>query len=214
LEGAAPICHDRSVAVRYDDEMVSVPRAVRFPVELEPPAGFDPERIDTWPRVEGRLEVVEGRLLFMPPCGDLQQDTAADVVYVLKSWARERDDFVIAGNEAGIHLGGDSRGADAAVFRRDAAAKYTGGFRRVAPVLAVEVAGEGEDEAALGEKARWYLDHGADAVWLLFPTTREAVVIDMGGATRHRADDRLREIASLPGLAPKACELFEQITRP
>lgn len=194
--------------------MVSVPRAVRFPVELDPPAGFDPARIDTWPKVEGRLEFVEGRLLFMPPCGDLQQDTAADVVYVLMSWARGQDDFVVAGNEAGIRLGGDSRGADAAVFRRDPAAGYTGGFRRVPPVLAVEVAGEDEDEAALAEKARWYLDHGAEAVWLLFPRAREAIVVDGGGATRHRADDRLREVASLPGLAPKASELFEQITRP
>ncbi len=59
---------------RYD-ETITLPRAVRFPVELVPPHGFDAESLETWPRVVGRLEWVNGRLLYMPPCGDRQQDT-------------------------------------------------------------------------------------------------------------------------------------------
>jgi len=39
-----------------DVETVPVPGSVRFPVELTPPDGFDPARLETWPRVEGRLE--------------------------------------------------------------------------------------------------------------------------------------------------------------
>ena len=64
---------------RYD-ETITLPRAVRFPVELLPPEGFDAERLETWPRVAGRLEYVEGRLLFMPPSGDVQQDVVTDVI--------------------------------------------------------------------------------------------------------------------------------------
>ena len=49
-----------------------LPGTVRYPVELVPPDGFDPARVETWPRIDGRLEWVEGRLLFMPPCGERQ----------------------------------------------------------------------------------------------------------------------------------------------
>ena len=67
------------VAARYE-ETITAPRTVRLPVELLPPDGFDPARLETWPSVAGRLEFFEGRLLYMPPCGDVQQDTVTDVV--------------------------------------------------------------------------------------------------------------------------------------
>jgi len=99
-------------------ETIPVPGSVRFPIELEPPAGFRPEEPETWPRVEGRLEWVEGRLLYMPPCGDVQQLVAASAVGILVPWGRERPGFVVGGNEAGMLLAGDVRGAEAAVWRR------------------------------------------------------------------------------------------------
>jgi hypothetical protein len=43
------------------------------------PDPFDPAHAERWPAVAGRLEFVGGRLLFMPPCGELQQQTAIDV---------------------------------------------------------------------------------------------------------------------------------------
>jgi len=82
-----------TIAERYE-ETIPVPRAIRFPVELIPPEGFDPERLETWPQVEGRLEYVNGRLLYMPPCGALQQDTVTDVVATLAAWrARMRSSW-------------------------------------------------------------------------------------------------------------------------
>src|SRR5207244_2055070 len=71
-----------------DEETIQVPASVRFPVELTPPDGFDPARLETWPRVEGRLEWVEGRLLYMPPCGKMQEHTVADLVTTLGIWVR------------------------------------------------------------------------------------------------------------------------------
>jgi len=55
------------------------PETVRYPVELVPSGGFDPARVETWPRIDGRLEWVEGRLLYMPPCGERQALTVTDV---------------------------------------------------------------------------------------------------------------------------------------
>jgi len=76
-----------STLSRYD-EAISLPRAVRFPVEMLPPEGFDADTLETWPKVVGRLEYVDGRLLFMPPCGDFQQDTVTDVAITLGAWVR------------------------------------------------------------------------------------------------------------------------------
>lgn len=196
-----------------DEETVQVPGAVRFPVELTPPEGFDPERLETWPRVDGRLEWVAGRLLYMPPCGDRQQDTVSDVVFTLMGWARAHPEFVVATNEAGIRLGDDTRAVDAAIWRRVDIGGYHGGLRRVPPLLAAEVAGRDDREPELREKARWYLDAGVPVVWLVLPEERQVVVVTQAGETRYRVGERLPVDPRLPGLAPRVDELFVQVAR-
>jgi Uma2 family endonuclease len=81
-----------SVASKYL-ETVTLPGAVRFPVELRPPEGFDAGKLETWPKVSGRLEFIDGRLLYMPPCGDIQQETVTDVVIALGTWVRQHREF-------------------------------------------------------------------------------------------------------------------------
>ncbi len=62
-------------------EITYVPRiGVAIPLALPIPDGFDAGRPETWPPVEGRLEYVTGRLLFMPRCGAPQAKTVTDVV--------------------------------------------------------------------------------------------------------------------------------------
>jgi hypothetical protein len=89
---------------------------VRFPVELRAD-GVVPDVPSTWPALEGRLEYVGGKLLYMPPCADYQQDVAMDVAYALRSWSEGRPGFIVGGNEAGMRLGGSVRAADVAVWR-------------------------------------------------------------------------------------------------
>src|SRR5947208_7848377 len=89
----------RPAPIDVDEATIPVPGTVRFPVELTPPDGFDPARLETWPRVEGRLEWVGGRLLYMPPCGDRQQYTVADVVATLIIWVRAHPEFAVGTNE-------------------------------------------------------------------------------------------------------------------
>lgn len=199
------------VAARYE-ETISIPRAVRFPIELVPPDGFHPERIETWPAIVGRLEFVEGRLLYMPPCGDLQQDTVTDVVITLGSWVRAHPELVLGTNEAGMRLGGSTRAADAAVWRRADVGVPTGGLRRHPPVLAVEVAGAAEEpEALLQTKARWYLAAGVRVVWIVLPESREVVVVSGAGERRLGAADVIPSDADLPGLSVPVADLFRQI---
>jgi Uma2 family endonuclease len=198
----------------YED-VVPVPRiAIDLPLELPPPPGFDPTCAETWPAVEGQLEYVDGKLLFMPPTGDEQQYTCLDLYGVLSHWLDSHPDFRVGGNEAGMVLGGATRGADAAVWRRVDTTEVTGGFQRVPPVLAAEVAGKYDEDDALRAKAKWYLDHGVEIVWLVFPKRREVQVLTAAGEATFRLGEQLSEHPALPGLAPVVDALFRQLSRP
>jgi Uma2 family endonuclease len=192
-------------------EEVNVPRAaVQFPLRVPLPPDFEVARLETWPHVNGRLEFVGGELWFMPPCGEEQQLTAADVATELGIWRRAHPEFAVGANEAGVLLGGDLRGAEALVFRR---ADLRGGRQvpRVPPILAVEVCGRDDSIDSLRTKARWYLDHGVAIVWILEPRTREVVVIDERGERNHGPGGTVPEDPRLPGLAPKVDDLFRQV---
>lgn len=154
-----------SMAWGPDSETIPVPAAVRFPVELMPPPGFCPNDPATWPAVDGRLEYVDGRLLYMPPCGAVQQAVAASVAGVLDRWLDDHPDFFVGANDAGMMFGRDVRGTEGAVFWRDALGPISGGYSRVPPILAVEVAGREEGEPELRVKAAWYLSRGVRVVW-------------------------------------------------
>ena len=195
-----------------DEETIPVPGSVRFPVELTPPPGFVPARLETWPRVAGRLEWVAGKLLYMPPCGERQSWTVADAVGTLFNWARAHPGFVLGTNEPGILLRDDVRAADAAIWRRANARPASPGVARVPPLLAVEVAGRDEGEAELRQKARWYLDVGVAVVWILLPKEREVLVVTSAGESRHRMGERLLPDPGLPDLAPAVDELFRQVS--
>lgn len=188
-------------------EVVPVPRAlVRFPLTFAPGRSFSASKAGKWPRVPGRLEFFDGRLHYMPPCGEEQAAVAANVVFLLVAWAREHSGFEVGGNEAGMLLGGAVRGADAAVWKAQGRRRTTG-FRRKPPILAVEVGGEDEDEDALRDKADWYLAHGVETVWLVLPEAAEVVVIT-GRAEKRCATGRLPAPASMPGFCPAITELW------
>ena len=185
---------------------------LRFPVAVRPPRGFKPEKPETWPALEGRLEFHDGRLLYMPPCADEQADVVFSVTQVLGPWLKKNRAFVGSTNEAGMILAGSVRAADAALWRRaDLADQVRGTLRRVPPVLAVEVGGQDEDEAALREKATWYLDRGVRIVWLILPKGRQVVVLTTNGSTKHTSGERLAATPVLPGLAPAVKDFFEQL---
>ncbi|HEY3352032.1 MAG TPA: Uma2 family endonuclease [Polyangia bacterium] len=186
---------------------------VRFPIELVPPEGFRPDDLSTWPRLEGRLEYVNGRILYLPPCGDVQAEACADLMYLLATWVHAHPAFVAGGGEAGMTLGGDVRAAEGAIWRRADLGPPTGGLRRVPPLLAAEVAGREEGERELRAKARWYRDAGVATVWLILPRTRDVVVVAAQGESRHGRGARLPAPTGLPELTPEVADFFVQLER-
>lgn len=193
-------------------------RAERFPVELPVPETFCVDDPASWPAIPGRLEFIEGRLLFMPPCGGVQQVVAVSVAVLLDHWVEQRiaeghDDFVVGGNEAGMLLAGEVRAADAALWRRGdiAPGEIPAGYFQVPPVLAVEIAGNHEDEAALTDKAAWYLQCGVQTVWVVLPDAREVLFIKRN--QRFRCHDRqtMPDDVALPGLQLDVARFFRRL---
>ena len=88
---------------------------------------------------------------------------------------------------------------------------HDGKFRRVPPVLAVEIQGELEDEESLRTKARWYLVHGVEVVWLLFPMDLRVTVLTNRAEHVATVGDSLPPHPALPELAPPVDELFAQV---
>jgi Uma2 family endonuclease len=196
----------------FYDESITLPRAVRFPIELIPPRGFDPEQPRTWPQLTGRLEYVDGRLLYMPPCGEAQQYTVTDVVITLGTWVRAHPEFVLGTNEAGMRLRDSTRAADAALWRRADVGSVRRGLPRVPPVLAVEVAGDDEDEQDLRDKAAWYLGAGVRVVWIVLPEVRAVLVITSSGERRYGKGEMLAPDSALPNLTPTVDDFFVQLS--
>jgi len=192
-------------------ETILVPGSARLPLELNLPDGFDPRRLETWPRVDGRLEWVAGRLLWMPPCGQRQSATAGDVALVLGNWARTHPDFCFGTNEPGVILGEDVRAADAAVWRRSDIDPRWPGLSSATPVLAVEVGGRDERVSALRVKAHAYLAHGVTVVWVVLPEERQVVVLTSDGETVLHPGERLPRHPSLPDLTPRVDDLLRQV---
>jgi Uma2 family endonuclease len=126
------------------------------------------------------------------------------------AWRRDHPDFVVGVNEAGMILGEDVRAADGAVWRRDALGRNTGGFPRVAPILAVEIAGRDDTVELLRDKARWYLGHAVAVVWILIPATRSALVVTALGESAVPPEGRIPAHPDLPGLEPSLRDLFRQ----
>jgi Uma2 family endonuclease len=184
---------------------------VVFPVELARPDGFDAARPETWPRLDGRLEYVRGRLLYMPPTGANQSRTVFDVAMAFAAWARSHPEFSVCANEVGMKLGDDVRAADVAVWRSEDVGAGND-IARLPPVLAIEVAGRDDTEQILLDKARWYLDRGVATVWILLPAERAAIAVTPRGETR-RTEGRMPAIGELPDLIVAVSDLFRQVSR-
>ena len=163
-----------------------------------------------------RRELVNGRVIEMPPHGFLHGEIAGKIWRRLVEHVERVGGGRVAVGDVGFVLSvpGDPqrvRAPDVAFISEGRLFEIGSleGFVVGAPDLAVEVLSPSEASLDVHEKVRDYLDAGTKLVWLVAPQARTATVYRPDGSTRLLRDaDALDGEYLLPGFSVPLAELF------
>lgn len=163
-----------------------------------------------------RYELVQGRLVRMPPTGYEHGRIAANLIGLLQPFVRERRLGAVLSSETGFILSHEGDldtvlAPDLAfVSNARAPSHEVPGFARLAPDLVAEVASPGQTRAQLDAKARLYLVTGVRVVWIVWP---EARAVDVwregeGSSVRQTEGEDLDGGVVLPELTIPVADIF------
>ena len=166
------------------------------------------------------FELVEGRLVRMPPAGFDHGTLEVDLGSVLRSFVLRHSLGSVATGDAGFTLSRPGEpdtvlGADVAFVRAEQlpprGSQERRGFLRLAPDLVVEVASPDQYHPEMAEKARIWLAAGVRLLWLVWPRYQQVEVwrpgSDIPVATLGSAD-ALDGLDVVPGFLYPVSRLF------
>lgn len=164
----------------------------------------------------GKMELVRGKIVVMPPTGPIHGERSADLVYFLAPFIRGTGIGRLR-TETGYWLGADPdyiRAPDLSFVSEARAIRETlrDGFVDGPPELAIEVISPTNREREILEKVEDYLLAGVRRVWAVRPE-RSTITVHRNGEDRSvfargdtlGSDDAGFEVA---GFALKLSELF------
>ena len=164
---------------------------------------------------ERHLDLVEGRVIEMPPSQVPHGFYAQNIGARLWLYARARRRGYVCSNDSGVILGRDPdtvRGPDVMYFDdgKSAAEIAAAGYAETPPVLAVEVLSPTDRPGRVARKVAQYLRAGVRIVWTVDPEVREVTVHLAGGEVRgFGPEDTLPGGDELPGFECRVSEFFE-----
>jgi Uma2 family endonuclease len=156
-----------------------------------------------------RYELVQGRLVRMPPTNLEHSDICGTLYLALRAHVDAHDLGRVIMPETGFIVSDPAEpdtvlAPDLAFVKAgrlpDPGAEPTRAFPRLAPELVVEVASPSQRRPELAAKARLWLSAGTTAVWVVWPAVREVDVWLSGrsDATTLHSDDTLEGWDILP----------------
>lgn len=163
-----------------------------------------------------RRELVNGRIIEMPPAGGIHGKIVSTIVWFLVDYNRRTGAGEVVSSDTGfvLNVPGDTervRAPDAAFISRSrvAGGRLSESFIPNAPDLAVEVLSPSETGPDIQQKVRDYFDAGSRLVWLIAPQARTVTVYRADGSARLLRDhDTLEGEDVLPGLSFPLGDLF------
>jgi Uma2 family endonuclease len=188
----------------------------------EPVPDVGPVTVDellTWPDDGSRYELVEGRLVRMPPTGGEHGGIAGTLIVALGAWVLPRHLGRVLAAETGFQLApGTVLAPDLAYVRAaNVPAPQSPDRQRfwpLAPDLIAEVASPGQTQSELDTKARAWLAAGVRLAWVVWPHTKQVDVWqpDAQGDSRLTVTlapgDSLDGLDVLPGFTYPVADLF------
>jgi Uma2 family endonuclease len=170
---------------------------------------------DTW-----RFELVQGRLVRMPPTGYEHGNVALNLLRAVDGFVEANGLGSVSPPETGFLL--SRRGEPDTVLAPDLAFVSAArtpvrgspdwkGFPRLAPDLVVEIASPSQGQLELAAKARLWLSAGVRLVWIVWPVIHQIDVWQPGAdepAYALEETDQLEGGDVLPGFTCPVARLF------
>jgi Uma2 family endonuclease len=165
-------------------------------------------------------ELVEGRLVRMPPAGFDHGDIEFGLGGALRAFVEAAKLGRVVGGEAGFRLSRPGEpdtvlGADVAFVRAERlpprGSDERRGFPRLAPDLVVEVASPDQHRAEMAAKARTWLAAGVRLLWVVWPASRQVDLWRPGGEAPTATlgpGDSLDGLEVVPGFRYPLAQLF------
>jgi Uma2 family endonuclease len=163
-----------------------------------------------------QYELVEGRLVRMPPPGGEHGEIALELAGALRDWVKPRGLGRVLAAETGFQLGPDTvLAADAAFVRADRVPARDSADRkkhwRLAPDLVAEVVSPRQKRDDIEAKVREWLDAGVRLAWVVWPDAQQVDVWRPGAAQPVQTlgtGDALEGLDVLPGFTYPLADLF------
>ncbi len=163
---------------------------------------------------EGRLELVRGEVIEMPPTGFEHGDIAAELAMLLRQYVIAHKLGKVVTADVGFHLQRDPdivRAPDVAFVANDAipTGEARSRFIQGPPTLAVEVVSPSDTASDIIERVEDYLRAGAKLVWVIYPSRQQVVEYrSLDQARILRAGDRLDGGDVIPGFSCAVGDIF------
>ncbi|WGZ95246.1 MAG: Uma2 family endonuclease [Candidatus Thiothrix putei] len=159
------------------------------------------------------VELVKGKLRDMPPTGYEHGETESDIAFHLKSFLRQHKLGKVMTGEVGIFIrrNPDSiRAADVLFISHERLQQVQSkSYLDVAPELVVEVLSPHDSWVDMAEKLEEYFAIGVLQVWFANPRNKTLQVFtSVTDSVLLRGEDRLPEMAFLPGFSLKVSEIY------
>jgi Uma2 family endonuclease len=162
-----------------------------------------------------RTELVNGKVIEMPPPGILHGYVAANIGGILREFVRAHGLGRVIGNDSGVitrRQPDNVRGPDVSYFSYARLPKgpIPEGYASVMPELVFEVKSPSDRWSAITTKAGEYLNAGVVCVCVVDPETESvAVYLENELPRRHTSEEELTLPEVLPGFAAVIRQFFE-----
>lgn len=160
-----------------------------------------------------RCELVDGRVILLPPTEPTHGGIEGNLYYELRTWARSTGRGKALVGDVGIYLRRKPdtvRAPDVSYISNERYAQYVGsGFLNIAPELAVEVLSPSDRLSEVTEKVGAFLQAGVDRVWVVNPRLKRVSVYRSPTDIQHfHEGETLSDEELLPGFQLDVSEIF------
>ena len=160
---------------------------------------------------EGKVELVDGEVIFMPPAGLEQGGISADLLTRLNNYVRRHKLGRVFDAQTGFRPHNNMRAPDIAFVSKAKlpAGRLPKGIGHIVPDMVVEVLGPYETVGDYEGKVQEYLSWGVRLIWLVDPNTQTVTVIRQNGERKTlKGNDVLSGEEVVPGFKIRVKTIF------